>query len=117
MLDLTRLTNKQGDPRPLFTIDEIREIFRSDQLRISREGLQFLQALSCSIGLGCLRMAQRCYSMAARMVRRDKDITASHLRKAFRRQAVPEGVDDSALIMQVEESLQRIKTYSVAMVG
>jgi DNA transposition AAA+ family ATPase len=117
VLDLTKLSNENGDPRPLFTVDEIRSIFKSDQIRITREGIDYLQALACSVGLGCLRIAQRCYTMATRMVRRDKEITASHLRKAFRRQAVPEGIDDSALLMQVEETLQQIRNYSVAVVA
>ena len=33
-------------------------------------------------------------------------------RKAFCRQAIPEGVDDSALSLQVEESLQQIRHYA-----
>lgn len=117
VLDLTKLTDENGMPRPLFTVEEIREIFRSDQLRITRDAIDYLQALACSVGLGCLRIASRCYTMATRMVRRDKEITGSHIRKAFCRQAVPEGINDSALQMQVEETLRSIRNYSVAMAG
>jgi hypothetical protein len=111
-LDLTKVKDESGQPRPLFTMEEVRQIFRSDQIRISRDGTEYLQALACAVGLGCLRMAQRCYLMAARLARRTNEITASHLRKAFSRQAVPEGVDDSALTLQVEESLQQIRHYA-----
>lgn len=114
VVDLTKLTDETGEPRPLFTVEEIRQIFKSDQIRITPDGISYLQALACSVGLGCLRMAQRCYSMASRMVRGRSDITASHLRKAFRRQAVPEGASDSALELQVEETARQIRAYAVA---
>ncbi len=116
VVDLTRLHDDAGNRRPLFTIDEIRAIFRSDQIRITRDGAEFLQALSCAVGLGCLRIAHRCYTMAARLARKTNEINAGHLRKAFLRQAVPDGVDDSALLMQVDESLHQIRHYA-AMAG
>ena len=108
--DLTRLKDEQGEPRPLFTMQEIREIFRAGEIRISRDGAEFLQALACSVGLGCLRIAERCFAMGVKLARRRGGVvTARELRQAFVQQAVPDGMDDSALLVRVEESGRRIR--------
>lgn len=110
LIDLTRLRNSGGTPRPLFTLAEVRDIFRSERVRISRDGLDFLQGLSCAVGLGCLRLARRCFEMAARIARRDNCvITARHLRAAFVSQCVPEGAGDSILLHRVEEVQQEVR--------
>jgi len=113
LVDLTRLTTETGEPRPLFTMQEVREIFRADQVRISADAIHFLQGLSCSIGLGCLRIASRCFAMAVRTAS-GREITAAHLRRCFRRLMVPEASADSALEMYVEEAMREIRRYGDA---
>ena len=52
LVDLSRLKDQGGEPRPLYTLAEVREVFKSDRVRLSREALSFLQGVACSIGLG-----------------------------------------------------------------
>ena len=69
-INLARMRGAGGEPRPLFSEAEIREIFKSDQVRISRDGVAYLQALACAIGKGCLRLAEQCFVMAVRLAKR-----------------------------------------------
>lgn len=116
VIDLTAMRGSGGEPRPLFTEAEIREVFKSDQVRISRDGVAFLQALACSLGMGCLRVAERCFVMAERLARRRGAdmITARDLRKAFCQQAVPEGQDDSALLVEIDKKQRELAALAVA---
>ncbi len=109
LLDLTHLTSESGKPRPLFTLDEVRQVFRADRVRLAPDAAAFLQSLACSEGLGCLRAAQRCFVMAARIARNgDGIVTASMLRKAFRQQAVPGGCDESLFMRRLAETHERV---------
>jgi len=108
-LDLTRLVTDDGESRPLFTEAEIKAIFNSGKVRISRDGIQFLQALACSIGLGCLRIARRVFEMASRVARqKDVPVDRRMLHQALIEQAVPHGADAALVTRMVEDSAAAI---------
>ena len=48
--------------------DGLTKVFPAHTVKVGIywEWAEYLQALACAIGLGCLRMAQRCYVMAAK---------------------------------------------------
>jgi len=108
-LDLAKLAADKGGSRPLFTEAEIRQIFNSGKVRITRDGIQFLQALACSFGLGCLRTARRVFEMACRVARqKNVPVDRMMLHKALIEQAVPHGADAALVERMVEDSAASI---------
>ncbi len=112
-IDLTRLATKGGGNRPLFTKAEVSQIFRSGKVRLTTDGLEFLQALACSIGLGALRTARRVFEMASRVARtKDVAIDRDLLYRALIEQAVPRGSDATIVSAIVDDSLTQIRALA-----
>lgn len=96
-----------GSKRPIYSIDEIREIFRSDTVRITSDGCDYLQAIACTMTIGMLSEAHNIFDLAMRSaVRGSKVIDAAVLRKAAKRVLVPAGERDETILTQIEATLQ-----------
>lgn len=62
--DLTHLALHPKPGKPLFTIDEIRQVFESEKLKLSSDGAEFLTELACLPGLGGLRICAKIIDLA-----------------------------------------------------
>lgn len=70
-LDLVKgLDGRGGASRPIYSIDEIRAIFRAGEIRLSKAAEEWLQAIACTSGEGMLRTAQNVYEKVYRSYRK-----------------------------------------------
>lgn len=80
--DITEYALRPKNPRPLFTVDEIMQIFSGDQLRLTDDGADYLTMLACVPGAGGLRVVKQIMLIASRLASlRDKPLDAKTLRK------------------------------------
>lgn len=78
--DITEAASRPKNPRPLFTVDEIQELFTSDRLRLTDDGAQFLAELACLQGFGGLRICAAVIRVAASIPDlKGKAVSAKHL--------------------------------------
>ena len=95
-----------GSKRPIYSLEEIREIFRSETVRLSEDGWEYLQACACTLSIGMLGEARNIYDLAMRSaVRGSKVIDAAILRKAAKRVLIPAGWVDETILTQIDATL------------
>ncbi|GIK18653.1 MAG: hypothetical protein BroJett004_08170 [Planctomycetota bacterium] len=69
-VDVTEIaaSPRRGRPaRPLYSVEEVVQIFSSHKLRLSDDGAKFLCELACLPGLGSLRLCAKIMDLAARL--------------------------------------------------
>ncbi|MEE8099755.1 MAG: hypothetical protein V3T13_07450, partial [Hyphomicrobium sp.] len=108
-----------GVKRPIYSMDEIRAMFRGGAVRITRDGYQYLQDVACAIGLGMLRAAASIFEKAHRSALRvpGKLIDETLLRKAAKRTLMPAGVLDAGILSRIEETGRQHRRMAAAAAG
>jgi hypothetical protein len=83
--DFRELTNpKTGDPERLFTVEDIRKAFHRGDVRLSRDGTNFLCRLANLLGCGGMRTCRHLVEICADSMKGvDKPITAAALESAL----------------------------------
>lgn len=81
--DILGIAHRGG--KPLFTVDEIRRVFRSTNVKLATDAGRFLGALAGDPGLGGLRMAKRVLLIAAEHPKAGDGITGAMVRAAYRK--------------------------------
>ena len=103
-----------GSKRPIYSIEEIREIFHAADIRVTSDGVEYLQAASCTIGLGMLGLAASMFEKAIRSaLRRNRLIDADLLRKCASYVLIPSGEVESAILNQIEQTLKQNRAMTV----
>lgn len=72
-LDATDQAMRERDPKPLYSPDEIEQIFQSSQLRLDAGAIEYLTDLANMPGLGSLRLARRLVEIAAQLAQQQPD--------------------------------------------
>ena len=109
------LDGKGGIKRPIFSIDEIRAMFKSDQVKVTRDASQYLQDIACTVGLGMLGLAATIFEKAYRAALRGKRvIDVNLLRNAARRVLIPAGNLEHETILQIEHTGERNRKMGVS---
>lgn len=108
-LNLVRgVDGRGGLKRPIFSIDEIRAIFRRDNLRITADAYEFLRDCACVEGLGMLRLAAGIFDKAARAAtHKSVAIDERLLRSAAGRSLIPAGEIEAAVMTRIETTSRR----------
>ena len=104
------IDGKGGSKRPIFSIEEIRAIFHSDEVRLSRDGEEFLQACACTVGgLGMLRFAKGAWQKAVRAARKRgvRMIDAALLRDAARLQPTDVSLSQTEILRRIESTMDQ----------
>jgi len=104
--DLIRgIDGKGGAKRAIFSVAEIRAIFKADGVRITSDAIDFLQAVACAVGLGMLRLAASIFEKAVRHAsRKGRIVDADLLRRSAERVLIPAGDDDPEIMLQLENA-------------
>lgn len=115
-LDLTRgVDGRGGTTRPIFSLDEIRAIFHSDEVKLSADGAEYLQACACVIGQGMLGFAQNAWNKARRAaIRRGGLIDAARLRDAAGSNLSAAGVEAEIFLQRIDEQLKKHRMMRAA---
>lgn len=103
------IDGKGGTTRPIFSIDEIRAIFKSDEVRLTRDGEEFLQACACTIGgLGMLRFAKGAWQKAVRAARKRgiRMIDSQQLRDAARMQPTDVSMSQKKIMERLDATVK-----------
>lgn len=83
--DVTEIASRTNNPRPLFTVEDIRKVFESAKLRLTSDAHQFLTDLANIPDEGALGLCEKVVMIAGRLAQfRDKAVDASILLKVFR---------------------------------
>lgn len=107
--DITEYALRPKNPRPLFTIDEIMQIFAGEKLRLTDDGADFLMTIACVPGAGGLRVVEKIVLIASRLPKfRDKPLDSKVLRQ------IAKQMQGAAYIELLRERAQR---YRLAKVG
>lgn len=116
--NLTRgLDGHGGSKRPIFSLDEVRAIFRVDNVRVTDDGAQYLCAVSCTIGLGMLGLAASIFEKALRWaLRKNRVIDEALLRKSADRVLIPAGEQESEILVQIDKTLERVRALTAVAV-
>lgn len=116
VVDLLRGSDGEGgSKRPIFSLDEVRAIFKDDTVRLSGDGLELLCAIANTIGIGMLGMAVNIYEKAQYAARRkpNNEINADLLWKACERVLLPAGFEfmkqADPIKQQIATSLNRVR--------
>ena len=107
-LDLTRgIDGGGGTKRPIFSIEEIRAIFKDQEVRLSPDGAEYLQACACvPSGMGMLGFAANAFNKARRKARRrGSAITADDLRDAAGSNLTAAGLEPDLYLQRIEQQL------------
>lgn len=109
LVDLLRGSDgKGGSKRPFFTTEEVAAIFRRDRIRLTTDGVQFLQGVACCREIGMLRMAANIYAVALpRAIKEGGRMDAAMLTKAARKGLVPPGVDFDVILKLIHGQIDR----------
>lgn len=92
--DVTELALKPKGGRPIFSIDEVREINESDKLRLTDDGAEYLTRLACIPGLGGLRTVEKVLMIAARLKSmQGKPIDAHICQQVYRQMHSPQQLE------------------------
>lgn len=119
-LDLVRgIDGKGGTTRPIYGIEDVFAIFKSDDVRLSRDGAEYLQGVACCVGIGMLGMAQAIWQMAYRACRKKTNrlVTAEVLREATNHVMLPRGIDLPELQGRIEQSFNSVRRLNIAAAG
>jgi len=104
------LDGKGGKSRPLFSVDEVRAIFRADGVRLTTEALDYLCAVACTPGLGMLGLAASIFEKALRSaLRKNRVIDAALLRRSAERVLIPAGEEEAEILLQIESSMETVR--------
>lgn len=104
---LRGVDGKGGSSRPIYSIDEVRAIFKVQGVRLTTDATDYLQAVACTIGLGMLGLAANIFELAVRSaIRSDKAIDERQLRRCANRVLIPAGEDDVGILRQIDITLQ-----------
>ncbi len=109
---------KGGSKRPIYSLEEIAAIFKDDEVKLTDDGLEFLCAIACVIGLGMLGTAANIYDKARMHARRrpGKQIDAAILIRASEYVLLQPGdkFDDGgeAIFQQIQSSLDRVQKWT-----
>jgi len=120
VLDLVRgLDGRGGVRRPVFSLDEVRAIFRRDQVRLAPDATEFLQDVAGTEGTGMLRLATAAFELAARAAAKlDGLVTLSLLRSAVQRLLLPVGNASAAEeLFGRFEAARRVRVSAMAAAG
>jgi hypothetical protein len=99
------LDGKGGIKRPVFSIAEIRAMFRGDQLKVTGDAYEYLQDIACTIGLGMLGLAATIFEKSYRAALRGRKVLdAALLRSAARRVLIPAGNIDQETILRIDHT-------------
>lgn len=114
--ELTRgMDGKGGVKRPVFSIEEVREMFRGDKVRIARDAYEYLQDVACTVGLGMLGLAAAIFEKAYRAAARSgKAVTGDLLRQAARRVLIPAGGMDEETLLRIDRTGERHRSMAAA---
>jgi DNA transposition AAA+ family ATPase len=109
---------KGGSKRPIFSVDEVRAIFQADGVRVTDDAIDYLQAVSCTPGLGMLGLAAGLWEKAVRSaLRKLRVIDARLLRQAAERSLIPAGELDTEVLIQIDKTLEVNATMKAKMAG
>jgi hypothetical protein len=99
------LDGKGGIKRPVFSMAEIRAMFRGDQVKVTGDAHQYLQDIACTVGLGMLGLAATIFEKSYRAALRGRKILdAALLRSAARRVLIPAGNIDRETILRIDNT-------------
>ncbi len=106
--DITEFALRPKNPRPLFTPEEIREVFAGERLRLTDDGADFLTTIACVPGAGGLRVVKQIVLIASRLPKfRDKALDASILRQ------VAKQMHGAAYLEVLRERAERLRLAKV----
>ena len=83
LADDLQATGGDGGPRPLHTLEEIRQLYESDKLRLTDEGRLLLQRIANLPGFGGLRLCAKIMAVAGALGR-DEPVDAATLLQILR---------------------------------
>ncbi len=111
VVDLLRgADGRGGERRPYYSLAEIRSMFKSDQVRLTPDGEECLQALACLVGGGMLRTCATVFDKAARSAaRRGGLITLALLESSLDASLVPAGLSDTDFRRRVREKMSDLR--------
>lgn len=114
VVDLLRGSDGQGGKkRPFFSIEEIVAIFKSDKVRLTEDGAEYLQAVACYIGCGMLGQASNIFEKAMyAALRGGKAIDSRLLRMAAEKVLMPAGVRNDEILRQIDAQFDRNRELS-----
>ena len=112
--DLLRgLDGKGGKTRPIYSIHEIRQIFKVDKVRLTTDAEEYLCGAACAVGLGMLRLAASIFEKALRSaLRGSKVINARLLRNAAKSVLLPAGEVDSEVLIQLDLEVEQLRRFA-----
>lgn len=64
LMQRTRPTDQGGADQPLFTIEQVRQMFATNKVRISPDGIRFIWKLACLPDMGALRLCRNVVRIA-----------------------------------------------------
>lgn len=101
---LLGIDGRGGVTRPFFSIEEIRAIFHSNEVRLASDAAEYLQALACVIGLGMLRTTHGVWQKAFRAASRSgrNVVTLDSVRDATRLSLLAAGVELPAMLGRID---------------
>jgi len=88
-----------GGDTPIYSIAEVRALFRGDKVRLTSDAYDYLQDVACTVGLGMLGLAATIFEKAYRSALRGRKlIDAALLKSAAKRVLIPAGhLEDETL--------------------
>ncbi len=114
VVDLLRGSDgKGGSKRPFFSEEEIAAIFKSDKVKLTTDGVEFLAAIACMIGGGMLGEAANIYEKARVAARNDGGvIDAALLRKATAKVLMAPGIQVAEIFRRIENQIAENRRLS-----
>jgi len=92
-----------NEGKDLFTVEEIKAFFAKRKIRLNRDGLQMIWALSCLAGYGCLRLVEAVIEMAFII---DPDVQALGKSEVVAALRMVERKSYNAITISVQRQLQ-----------
>ncbi|MBX3396529.1 MAG: ATP-binding protein [Phycisphaerae bacterium] len=111
-MDLTRgIDGSGGTERPIFSLEDIRAIFRSNEVRLSKAAEEYFQAIACTPQSGMLRTCNNVFEKIVRGTRRQPGalIGVDAVREATRYTLFAHGTESQEIMNKIEKSLASCK--------
>lgn len=106
-LDVTELAINGPKGRPLFTVEEIRQVFESHKLKLTDDGATFLARLASIPGHGSLRVCAAVLRVIAQMPKfAERPIGEDLIKKVIRQ--LHGGTELAAMQQRVDEAARRV---------